>query len=49
MYYLGMGVVKSKEKAKELFKLAADTDENAKGLLEQIESEEGAEKGDKKL
>lgn len=43
MYYTGMGVVKNRDKAKELFKLAADSDENAKGLLELIKAEEKKE------
>lgn len=54
MYYAGVGVAKNREKAKELFKLASDTDENAKTFLEMIESEEkeleqgGGGGGDKK-
>ena len=44
MYYSGIGVAKNREKAKELFQLAADTDENAKGLLEMIKEEEKKDK-----
>ena len=50
MYYAGIGVAKDREKAKELFKLAAEKDENAKGLLEFVEAEEKKEleqEGDK--
>ena len=40
MYYNGLGVTKDKTKAKELYKLAADKDKNAKALLEELEIEE---------
>ncbi len=40
MYYAGFGVSKDKVKAKELYKLAADQDANAKALLEELEIEE---------
>lgn len=39
MYYTGLGVNKSLEKARELFALAAETDENAKKLLDVVEKE----------
>ena len=45
MYYNGLGVTKDKAKAKELYKLAADRDKNAKALLEEIEAEEKKEGG----
>lgn len=40
MYYTGLGVAKDVNKAKELFKLAAEVDENAKEVLKVIEEEE---------
>ncbi len=40
MYYTGLGVDKDRGKAKELFKLAAEVDENAKKILKVIEEEE---------
>ncbi len=40
MYYNGLGVAKDKQRAKELYTMAADRDKNAKALLEQIEAEE---------
>ena len=40
MYLCGVGVAKDVAKAKELFALAADRDENAARLLEKIEKEE---------
>lgn len=43
MYYGGVGVAKDREKAKELFRLAADTDASARGLLEMIKTEEEKE------
>lgn len=39
MYLCGVGVAKDVPKAKELFTLAADRDQNAAGLLEKIEKE----------
>lgn len=44
MYYAGLGVAKDREKAKELFKLAAESDESAKEVLKTIEEEERKEK-----
>lgn len=46
MYYNGLGVSKNKTKAKELYKLAADKDKNAKALLEELEIEEKKAKGE---
>lgn len=43
MYYAGLGVAKDRDKAKELFKLAAEADENAKEILKVIEEEERKE------
>lgn len=43
MYYSGLGVVKSRQRAKELYQLAADTDTNARLLLEELELEEKEE------
>lgn len=40
MYYNGMGVEKDVEKAKEMYKMAAVEDKNAKVLLEELEMEE---------
>ena len=40
MYYNGLGVLKSRQRAKELYQLAADVDTNAKLLLEELELEE---------
>lgn len=40
MYYSGLGVSQDKAKAKELYKLAAEKDKNAKALLEEVELEE---------
>lgn len=40
MYYNGLGVLKSRQRAKELYQLAADVDTNAKLLLEELEIEE---------
>lgn len=40
MYYNGLGVLKSRQRAKELYRLAADVDTNAKLLLEELELEE---------
>lgn len=45
MYYDGMGVAKDRAKAKELFKMAAERDENAKSLLEWVEKEELEQEG----
>lgn len=44
MYYGGVGVVKNIERAKELFKQAAEKDEHAKGILEMLEAEEKNDK-----
>ena len=44
MYYNGLGVVKSRKRAKGLYRAAADSDNNAKLLLEELEMEE-KEKG----
>jgi TPR repeat protein len=44
MYYHGLGVGQDKPKAKELYRLAAAKDKNAKALLEELESEEKKEK-----
>ena len=46
MYYSGLGVAKDKEKAKELFRLAAESDESAKEVLKTIEEEERKEQQD---
>ena len=46
MYYNGLGVTKDRRKAKEMYRLAADKDKNAKTLLEEIESEEKKEAED---
>jgi len=43
MYYNGLGVPKSRQKAKELYRKAAESDKNAKLLLEEIELEEQKE------
>lgn len=43
MYYNGLGVTKDRGKAKEMYRLAADKDKNAKALLEEIELEEKKE------
>ena len=43
MYYNGLGVAQDKAKAKELYKMAADKDKNAKALLEELEIEEQKE------
>lgn len=43
MYYGGLGVSKSRQKAKELYRQAADSDKNAKLLLEEVELEEQKE------
>lgn len=40
MYYGGYGVDKDTAKAKELYTLAAEEDENAKALLKELEIEE---------
>lgn len=47
MYYNGLGVVKSKQRAKELYKAAAVTDKNAKLLLEELEIEEKEGEGER--
>lgn len=44
MYYTGVGVAKDRVKAKELFKLAAESDDNAKEVLKSIEKEERKER-----
>ena len=44
MYYHGLGVTQDKSKAKELYKVAAAMDKNAKALLEELEAEEQKEK-----
>ena len=44
MYYHGLGVTQNKSKAKELYRLAAAVDKNAKALLEELETEEQKEK-----
>ena len=44
MYYNGLGVLKSRQRAKELYSLAADLDRNAKLLLEELELEEKKER-----
>ena len=44
MYYNGLGVSQDKAKAKELYKLAAEKDKNAKALLEELELEEKKER-----
>ena len=46
MYYNGLGVLKSRHRAKELYTLAADVDKNAKLLLEELELEEKKEKAE---
>lgn len=40
MYYNGLGLPKSRAKAKELYREAADSDQNAKLLLKELELEE---------
>jgi TPR repeat protein len=40
MYYSGLGVLKSRQRAKELYQAAADSDNNARLLLEELEMEE---------
>ncbi len=45
MYYNGLGVTKDRSKAKELYRMAAESDSNAKLLLEELEMEEEKEKG----
>ena len=40
MYYGGLGVAKDISKAKELYKMAAEEDKNAKLLLDELELEE---------
>ena len=45
MYYNGLGVLKSRQRAKELYQLAADVDTNAKLLLEELELEEKEKDG----
>lgn len=47
MYYSGLGVPKSRERAKQLYKMAADRDRNAKLLLEEMELEEKKEQEEK--
>lgn len=44
MYYSGMGVPKDWQKAKELYRVASDADQNAKLLLEELELEEQQQK-----
>ena len=39
MYSSGLGVIKSRQRAKELYRAAADSDSNAKLLLEELEKE----------
>ena len=45
MYSSGLGVIKSRQRAKELYRAAADSDSNAKLLLEELEKEEEEEEG----
>ena len=40
MYNTGFGVPQDKSRAKELYKMAAEKDKNAKALLEELEIEE---------
>ena len=40
MYYSGLGVEKNWDKAKELYRAASATNENAKLLLKELEEEE---------
>lgn len=40
MYYNGLGVVRSRQRAKELYQAAAPSDKNARLLLEELEMEE---------
>ena len=44
MYYNGLGVTKDLNKAKELYKLAAEKDKNAEQLLKELEIEETKDK-----
>ena len=44
MYYNGLGVPKNRDRAKQLYKMAAESDKNAKLLLEEMELEEKEEK-----
>lgn len=44
MYYNGLGVRKDRSKAKELYGLAAEGDNNARLLLEELELEEKRER-----
>ena len=39
MYYTGLGVTKNLERARELFGLAAEIDDNAKELLKVVDEE----------
>lgn len=45
MYYNGLGVVKSREKAKQLYEIASASDDNARLLLEELQLEEKEEEG----
>ena len=44
MYYSGLGVPKSRQRAKELYQVAAGVDDNARLLLEELELEEKEER-----
>ncbi len=46
MYYNGLGVAKDRSKAKEQYRMAAESDSNAKLLLEELEMEEEKERGE---
>ena len=48
MYRSGLGVGKSRQRAKELYRAAAVSDKNARLLLEELEVEEGKEGGGNK-
>jgi len=44
MYYNGVGVPRDISKAKDLYRLAASTDNSAKALLQEIEEKEREER-----
>ena len=48
MYYSGLGVQQDRQKAKELYRAASATDQNAKLLLEELELEEQKEEESKR-
>ena len=46
MYYNGLGVERSRQRARELYQLAANSDDNARLLLEELEQEMKGEDDD---